>query len=82
MTRYIRATSIDSKTFEASSDEEAIDKFQEMIKYEKDWMAIKDFYLCKIVAVYGRWNEFPKGFTVISKETRTKSTCGEDENDS
>jgi len=67
MTRYIRTTSIDSKTFEADSDEEAIEKFKELIKYEKNGHAVKDYYLAKIIAIHGEWIEFPRGFTVVSK---------------
>ena len=69
--RYLRCTNIDTKTVEADSDKEAVEKFKDMIKYEVaggPGSPIKDYYLCKIVAVHAEWNEFPRGFTVISNE--------------
>ena len=50
--------------------EEAIEKFKEMIKFEKEGRAVKDYYLCEIIAIEGQWGEFPRGFSIISDKKR------------
>ena len=70
--RYLRCTGIDTKTFEANSDVEAIKKFHELIKYEvvpTPGGASKDYYLCKIVAIHGSWNE-GKGLHILNPPSK------------
>ena len=74
--KYIKCTSIDSEVFDAESDEEAMEKFKEIIKYDIEpagGRPIKDYFVAKIVGYYAEWSLFPrKQFIVVSKEKMTQ----------
>jgi len=70
--KYIKCTNIDSEVFDADSDEESMEKFKEIIKYDVmggQGNPIKDYFVARIVGYYSEWNYSPrKEFIVVSRE--------------
>ncbi len=65
--KFLMTSNIDINWIEADSEEEAIVKFKEKLKFEKSGSAIKDFFLCNVIASDINWT-MPRGFHVHKSE--------------
>lgn len=69
---FLICTNIDSQRLDAKTRAEAIEKFRKQVEKEKTGIAIKDYYLCEIIAIDANWNEWPRGFTILSDKGWSK----------
>ena len=69
---FLMCSNIDSQRIEVETQEEALEIFKSKVALEKTSIALKDYYLCKIIAIDGNWGERPHGFTIISDKGGSK----------
>jgi len=67
--KFLMTSNVDIRWIEAETDEEAIDKFKEQLKFDKSGIAIKDYFLCDVLASDINWT-MPKGFHIHKSEVK------------